>query len=216
MRDQKASEYREKFANPYIAASLGYVDEVIDPKETRIRLIRASTCYKTSGTAIHLKSMGIFRCEETLMFRKVLIANRGEIAIRVMRGCRELGLSPVAVYSKLTATRSMCRWRRSLSYRPAPATESYLVIDHIIEAALVCGAEAIHPGYGFLAENAKFAKACEQGWCSLVRRGHRLDGGQNRRTTPCRRRGCLWCQVSITSYRTMRMRTKWLRASAIP
>jgi acetyl-CoA carboxylase biotin carboxylase subunit len=97
------------------------------------------------------------------MFRKVLIANRGEIAIRVMRGCRECGISPVAVYSE--ADRSALHVQMAdAAYLigPPPATESYLVIERIIEAALASGAEAIHPGYGFLAENAQFARACEE------------------------------------------------------
>jgi len=97
------------------------------------------------------------------MFRKILIANRGEIAVRVIRACREMGIIPVAIYSKAD--------RRALHVRLAEEaheigeskpSESYLNIEKIIEVAKRCGAEAIHPGYGFLAENPKFVRRCEE------------------------------------------------------
>jgi acetyl-CoA carboxylase biotin carboxylase subunit len=97
------------------------------------------------------------------MFQKILIANRGEIALRIQRACRELGIATVAVYSD--ADRSALHvLEADEAYRlgPAPAAESYLRGDRILEIAQEAGAQAIHPGYGFLSENAGFAEACEQ------------------------------------------------------
>jgi acetyl-CoA carboxylase, biotin carboxylase subunit len=106
---------------------------------------------------------------EIFMFRKVLIANRGEIAIRVIRACRELDISPVAVYSEADRNALHVQMAdEAYLIGPPPATESYLVIERIIEAALASGAGAIHPGYGFLAENAHFARACEQQGLALI------------------------------------------------
>ena len=97
------------------------------------------------------------------MFQKILIANRGEIALRIIRACRELGINSVAVFSEadrdslhtMLADEAIC-------IGPAPSTKSYLDMSRILSAALAIGADAIHPGFGFLSENAKFAKHCDE------------------------------------------------------
>ena len=97
------------------------------------------------------------------MFKKVLIANRGEIAMRVIRTCKEMGIKTVAVYS--TADKDSLHVRfadEAVCIGPAPSNESYLKIANIIAAAEITNADAIHPGYGFLSENAKFSKICSE------------------------------------------------------
>ena len=101
------------------------------------------------------------------MIKKVLIANRGEIAVRIIRACREMGIETVAVYSE--ADREALHTQladQAICIGPAPSTQSYLSMENIISATIVSGADAIHPGFGFLSENSKFAELCEQ--CNIT------------------------------------------------
>ena len=109
------------------------------------------------------------------MLRKVLIANRGEIAVRIIRACRELGISTVAVYSEADKTalhKSLAD--ESVCIGPAPSAKSYLNIKAIIEAACLTGCDSIHPGFGFLSENSHFAKICEEIGIKFIGPSHTL------------------------------------------
>ena len=97
------------------------------------------------------------------MFNKILIANRGEIAMRIIRTCKEMGINTVAVYSKADTDSLHVRFAdEAVCIGPAPSNESYLKMSNIIAAAEITNADAIHPGYGFLSENAKFSEICEE------------------------------------------------------
>jgi acetyl-CoA carboxylase biotin carboxylase subunit len=130
-------------------------DAVTRPPEP----IQYNSCFDAPAT----------RVEGVFMFKRILIANRGEIAVRIIRACREMGIESVAVFSDVD--------RRALHIRkadhayhigPATASESYLNIDKILDVAKRSGAEAIHPGYGFLSENAHFAKACRDAGVKFI------------------------------------------------
>ena len=99
------------------------------------------------------------------MFSKVLIANRGDVALRVIRACRELGISTVAIHSTADADGPWLEWAdQKVCIGGGPASESYLRVERIISAAELTKSDAIHPGYGFLSENAAFSRQCaEQG-----------------------------------------------------
>ena len=97
------------------------------------------------------------------MFKKVLIANRGEIAVRIIRACREAGILTVAVYSEIDKEALHTQLAdEAVCIGPAQAKDSYLNITNILSACVLTGADAIHPGFGFLSENAKFAKMCKE------------------------------------------------------
>ena len=118
------------------------------------------------------------------MFKKVLIANRGEIAVRIIRACRELGIHTVAVYS--TADRNALHAQiadEAVCIGPAPSKDSYLNVRAIISACEITGADAIHPGFGFLSENPSFARMCEKCGITFRRRYLKYPCG----AYPCKR-----------------------------
>jgi acetyl-CoA carboxylase biotin carboxylase subunit len=121
------------------------------------------------------------------MFKKILIANRGEIALRIICACRELGIKTVAVYSEADEHALHVRFAdEDVCIGPARSADSYLNVPAVISAAEVTGADAIHPGYGFLSESAYLAEVCEACHISSLGRNterHPVDGRQGPRST---------------------------------
>jgi acetyl-CoA carboxylase, biotin carboxylase subunit len=111
------------------------------------------------------------------MIKKILIANRGEIAVRIIRSCREMGIRTVAVFSDADRKSLHVRYAdEAIHIGPSPSTESYLVKEKIIEAAKISGSDAIHPGYGFLSENAEFADLIRREGLYLLVHRPRVSG----------------------------------------
>ena len=103
------------------------------------------------------------------MFKKILIANRGEIALRIIRTCKEMGIKTVAVYSTADKDSLPVKFAdEAVCIGPAESSKSYLNIPNIIAAAEITNADAIHPGYGFLSENAKFSKVCQENGIKFI------------------------------------------------
>ena len=127
------------------------------------------------------------------MFQKILVANRGEIALRVICACKELGISTVAVYSEADRNSLHVRFAdEAVCIGPPRSSESYLNIPQVISAAEITNVDAIHPGYGFLSENANFAKVCEASEITFIgptRRSDRDDGREGPRAPRGESRG---------------------------
>ncbi len=145
------------------------------------------------------------------MFKKILIANRGEIALRIIRACKELGIQTVAVYSEPDVESLHVQLAdEAICIGPAPSIQSYLKIDRIISAAEIADVDAIHPGYGFLAENAHFAEVCAS--CNIKFIGPsasaiRLMGDKNSAAIAPARPACPFPQAAMESWRVKMRRS---------
>ncbi len=154
------------------------------------------------------------------MFEKILIANRGEIALRVICACKELGIRTVAVYSEADRHSLHARFAdEAICIGPAKSARSYLDIPSVISAAEITNAQAIHPGYGFLSENADFAEVCETSGLTFI--GPKPDVIRSmgdeaaERARRCKPAACRFCRGPREFCRVRKRRRSWLRRSAI-
>ena len=153
------------------------------------------------------------------MFRKILIANRGEIALRILSACKELGVRTVAVYSEADRHALHVRFAdEAICIGPPRSSESYLNIPQVISAAEIANVDAIHPGYGFLSENANFAEVCEASHITFIGPiagcdSH--DGRKGRGARKWRRRDCRLFREATAWSRMKRRRRKSRARSAI-
>ncbi len=153
------------------------------------------------------------------MFTKVLIANRGEIACRIIRTLDRLGVASVAVYSEADAHAAHVRLAgEAVCVGPAQAAQSYLLIDRILDAAKQTGAQAIHPGYGFLSENPEFAEACEKAGIAFIgpTAGNMRDLASSTRRAPLPSRAECRFRRARSCWHRWRRRARRRRVSAIP
>ena len=161
----REAEYKAKFANPFIAGARGYIDDVIQPHETRKRICRSLAMLAAQEAR---RSLAQAREHPAVtgrhrMLKKILIANRGEIACRVIKTARRTRHRDGRRLLRRRSRRAPRRARRrGGAIGPAPSRESYLSMDKIIAACKQTGADAVHPGYGFLSENEVFARRVEE------------------------------------------------------
>jgi acetyl-CoA carboxylase biotin carboxylase subunit len=149
------------------------------------------------------------------IFKKILIANRGEIAVRITRACREMGISAVAVFSDVDrAALHVMRADEAYHIGPAAARESYLNIERILDVATRCGADAIHPGYGFLSENPQFAKACGDAGLKFIGpspSAMEAMGSKTRAREAADRAGLPRVPGSVHALTSLQRESRWLR-----